>query len=600
MLKIRRIFCVIFICLCSFPLFSQIYGKKQLIPANHWIYEAIYTLSLNVKDFTFADTAPLSIEELNYYLLKIDYEKLDDENKKLYNEISDFFNKKTFSLSWNPVELGFNVKFFPEIMFKSNQNIDWSFATDFSGHPSSINYKYEQSSSSWNLENSSLNYGAASNFQGNDIVKSILTFPIYINFNDMAFFQGDFYLGNNFWTLSEDSNFTNAIKTFLESDTHFPNYVYGSVGYLWQSGLGVNLQIGKEGLQIGRSQTGSIIYNNTFETDFYLKLDLYSPKFKYNYELVEMNKDRYLYLHNFSFKPTNLFKVSLIEGTMINDAFELKYLNPLMLFHSFASWNQYMTDDEAKIYGTAHASSYLALTLDFIPIKNLRIYLNYCMTEMQIFTELKTPHGNAVPNGLGFQGGYEYNWASKKDGFYYSGLELLYTSPYLYYKSGADWSLYRARYNVQKNATTPICSWIGTPFGPDSIAAQFRFGYRKIQKYSYELDYLFVAHGQNSFNLFNQKATDKNGKIWDAYYPATLYELGILSAEEAADLARSWKLSGIIQFTHRLTAKGTFSINKNFVLEGNISYALVFNAKNIKNNFQQGVEMSFAVAFNLF
>lgn len=600
MLKLKKIIFISLILFFSFPLTSQTYGKKQLLPANHWVYDAIYTLSMNSKNFTFADSAPLSIEELNFYLQKIDYESLNDENKMLYENLRDFFNskKKTFSIS--PVDLGFNLILFPELMYKSNENIDWSFATDYSGHATAINYSYDNSSNSWTSSDSSSFYGAASNFQGNAITTPIFTCPIYMNFSDFAFFEGDFYFGNNFWTLSESSNFTNAVKEFLESDTHFPNYVYGSAGYLWNNGLGLNLQVGKEGLQIGRGQTGSLIYNNTFETDCYFKLDFFSQKIKYNYELVEIQKDRYLYLHNFSFIPLGWLKLSLLEGTMINDSFELKYLNPLMMFHSFASWNQYMTDSEAKIYGTAHASSYMALTFDAIPIKNLRLYFNFCMTELQIFTELKTAHGNAVPNGLGFQFGYEYNWASKKQGFYYSGLELLYTTPYLYYKSGSDWSLYRARYNVQKNSKTPICSWIGTPFGPDCAAAQFRFGYNAPKKYSYEISYLFVAHGQNSFNLFNQTATDADGNVWDAYYPSVLYELGILSADEAANLARSWKLSGIIQFTNRITGSGSFTINNHFNLEGSLSYVFAFNANNIKGNFQHGVEMSFGVNCILF
>ena len=74
--------------------FSQTYGNKQLIPANHWIYDAIYTLSMEDKRITFADTAPLSVEELNSYLVNVNYDQLSENGKLLYGRINSFLTER--------------------------------------------------------------------------------------------------------------------------------------------------------------------------------------------------------------------------------------------------------------------------------------------------------------------------------------------------------------------------------------------------------------------------------------------------------------------------------------------------------------------------
>lgn len=596
----KRLLSLILLGTGSFSLFSQIYSKRQLLPANHWVYDALYTLSVHTKTLTLADSAPLSVEELQFYMQNIDYDSLSNDHQALYDRLKEYFDQKPYTVNFNPIQMGFNAKLAPEFLSKTNQNIEWSFATDYTAHNAANDYTWDSVTESWQTSVSSKNYGAASNYQFNQKSQAFSGFPLYINFNDFAFFEGDFYYGNNFWTLKEDANKTNVFFGGNDQDTHWPNYVYASLGYLWKNGLGLSFQIGKEGMQIGRSMTGSIIYNNTFETDAYLKLDIYSRNFKYNSEVIEITNNRFLYLHSFTVKPVDFFKFSILEGTMINSSFEFRYLNPLMNFHSFASWNQYMTEAEKKVYGTAHASSYMAITMDFIPINNLRTYINWCMNEFQLPGERANLWGSTIPDGMGFQLGAEYNWADWQTGYYYSGIEAIYTSPYLYYKSGPEWSLYRARYNVQKNSATPICSWIGSPFGPDAAALMIKLGYNNPGSFSWEFSNLFVAHGENSFQLFNQTATDADGNVWYAYYPSVLYSLGILSSDEAASIASSWALSGLVQFTNRASFSATFDLNKFISFEGSFSYIAIYNANHVKGNIQQGFELFISANLHLF
>jgi len=596
-MKLKKFLCLFFTCFSvNFVLSAQIYGKKQMLPAGHWIYDAAYTLSMESKILFPIDSAPLSVEEIELYLRYIDYEKLNDEGKQLYYTVTSFLENNAVSFDLKPVKFGFNINAVPELLYKSNPEIDWSYATDYTGKLQNTVYHNNETDITYSI--SSKEYGAGSNFLGNNSTVPVLTLPLFLNFNDILLFESDFYLGKNFWSFQEASNWSNVFLKCFDQDAHWPDYVYASTGKVWDNGLGINFQIAKEGFQWGRSQSGSVIYNNTFETDCYIKLDVYSHNLKYNSDIVEVTNKRFLYLHSFTATPFKWFKFGIMEGSMINAPFEFRYLNPLMCFHSYASWAQYMTKEEASVYNTAHASSYIGLTFDFIPFKNCRLYLNGCMNEMQLHDELKNETGVTIPDGFGFQWGFEYNWANKK-GWFYSGIEAVYTTPWLYYKSGADWSLYREKYNSQRKGSIPICSWIGTPFGPDATAVQARIGYKLPSRYSWELNYLFVAHGENSFGLFSQYVQNENG-TWNAYYPSVLKKLGLISQEQAVALARSWKHLGTIQYTNSLTASGSYEFNKYVTISAQMAYTFIYNNKNVEGNFDQGVELGLSVEFSLF
>ena len=49
-------------------IFAETYSKQQLIPADHWIYDALYTLYMEEGRCSIADMAPLSVKEIEFYL----------------------------------------------------------------------------------------------------------------------------------------------------------------------------------------------------------------------------------------------------------------------------------------------------------------------------------------------------------------------------------------------------------------------------------------------------------------------------------------------------------------------------------------------------
>ena len=598
-MKLKKAFAVALLSVLSVcTLFPQVYSQQQLIKAGHWIYDAIFMLSAENGRLTVADNAPLSVAELRLYFSNIDFEKLSDSGRAVYRKAQDFLYSDAFKFNFGGAFAGFNLRAEPEFLYKSNPEIDWTFETDYTGHvPHTVYTKSEDGSFTAKSEESE--YGATSAFNASPLSRPFVTIPVYLGWGDIFMIETNPSLAKSYWAMTEDDNFVNLPYAASDLDFLWPRDAYGSAGYCFGK-WGFNINIARSGLQIGRTQTGSVIYNNSFETQAYIQLNLYSQYMKYNLDVIQVEKQKFLYLHLLDVTPFKWLRAGIVEGTLINEPFEIRFLNPLMIMHSFGAWEDYSNDKEGTFYGESHVCAYMGVFMDIMPCRNLRIYALYAQNEMQPPNELTTEKERSVPDGIGGQLGFELTLPEKHGGFYSAALEGIYTTPYLYIKHGADWSLYSVRYNMQSNGSTPLCSWIGTPFGPDAAGFQAKFGYEKLNEWSAEIQYLFLCHGTNSFGMFGSYYEDEDGDKWWTYYPRALFGLGILDADEAEAMARTYKLTGTVQFTNSVTLKGYYAFNRHFRLDGQASYQFIFNNKNISGNFEHGIELAVSLTYNLF
>lgn len=585
--------------------FSGTFSNQQLIESGHWIYDALIVLFNENQSSSFVVNSPLTVGELKFYFSSIIYENLSENGKNIYEKVKSFFEEKSSAFRFNGGFASINLKLNPTLFYKTNDNLDWSFGTDYTGKilGSSKNDKFnienfEKITENGELKFSDKTYGSSSN---------------YYNINSKGFVEADLNLGwgdyfmintvptltKNFWALTENSNFIN-LPTSADSIEFFqPVKAWASFGKNFED-WGINLNVNRQGLQIGKTLTGSVIYNSTFLTDFYTQINIYNKFVRYNLDVVEVSKNRYMYLHQLEVIPYfPWLKLGMVEGTFVNGPFELRFLNPLMFMHSHGSWVRNLSDGEKKWLGEANICQYMGIMVEANPFKNSRIYFLYAQNEIQSAAEKDSVYGKSFPDSFGLQLGFEYTKSDKFGGFYTFGLEGIYTTPFLYLKQGKDWSLYSYRYDMQNNGSYPICSWIGSPFGPDAVGGQFKAKYTNLSKWEAEFDYLFLAHGTNSFGIFNNSVII-DGIEYSAYYPTVLKNLGLLSDEEVVDLAQNLNLTGIIQYTNQISLKGKYILNEHFSFSGNLIYSFVFNNKNVSGNFQHGLEISLGAECKLF
>ena len=561
---------------------SQVINNSQLLKQDNWIYKALEKLSLETQTFIFSDTKPISVGELKFYLSEIkaskNFEKLSSYGKVLYNKIekylytTKYLGKNTDSKIFpknSATRFYTELKLNPEFYVRTNKDI-----------PSSIKYFYKD----WPL-----------------------TLPLFFGISENVALQLDLLYGKNYESSVSGEAFTNIPLKDGEREYEYPKFAYGSFGNSF-SNWGFSATLAKESFSIGNTKLGSIIYNSTFETDGYSVLSAYSSNFKYNLIFSQVDYQKYLYLHNFNIKLFPNFKISITEGCLRNGPIELRFFNPTMILHSFYAASFYSKENGEKYNLGNHYSSYLGITVDFMPIKNLRLYSLVAVTEFQLPDEITSAKGKMVPNGYGIQIGADFLLPTKNKNSFLLNYEAIYTSPYLYIKHSPAWSMINFR-NDFKHSNNVI-SWLGSPFGPDTFAFSSSIEYEKTKKMKISFQNLFTMKGEiqgktlletNSPKTPLEDSDENSDKtLYPAYYPLVAYNLGLLTEDEAIAKAQTQGLTGTIQYKNDFILSGDFYITAKITVSGEAIYTLIFNSNHIKNDFQQGFEFKLSFSFNVF
>ena len=560
----KKITVLAFTLLLNFLVFAQVTGDAQMIRSGHWVYDDFSTLSSELKKGNFTTNTPITVGELKLYFKGYDRESLSDSGKIVYDRVEAFLytTKTLFPNKFFKAEIGLKVA--PELNFKSNPDIDWTYNYFFKDNP--------------------------------------LSSDVNIGISDYFSLGGNFFFGKNYKYSNMPYNFTNIPIGLDQYEFVFPRFAYGSAGATFEN-WGFNINVGKEGMQIGKTSTGSIIYNNTFETDGYFQLAVFSNDVKYTMDIVEIEKNKFLYWHQIDVLLFDKVKIGAMEGALVNAPFEIRFLTPTMVFHSFSFWKDFLSATDEHYYNESHCCSYLGITFELNLIKNFRIYGLYAMNEIQLPNEYANIKDHSYPDSLGGQLGAELKLPSDFGGYWNTGLEIVYTTPYLYIKQAPDWSLYRTR--TDNVVFEKVNSWIGSPFGPDTFAVNLSFGYNQTGKWKAGFNYLLNMQGENGFNLFNKDVYyDDTKSIW-TYYPFTQYVLAEdANSQEGNDAAvakgRQKIMSGTVECKHQFTLNGSYCFTPKMTLSAEFVYSFVFNAKHISGNFQQGIQTAVSFEYKFF
>ena len=536
---------------------AQPINSSQILPPGHWLYDSLKTLGMEQKTVCFNENSMMTVSELRFYFEQLDPETLSPSGQALYEEAEKFLYQNDSLVDLTPFRFDIGMKLNGEGYYKTSDDIPWSFR---------YNYK-----------------------------DNLATFPIKAAFSDYIALETDPFLGKAHYGSYRNENYTNIPYRAGDFEFRFPRFSYGAVSGSF-NGWGANIHIGTQGFQIGDTKIGSVIYNNTFETDAYVNLNLYSKYFKYSLDIAQISNDKYLYLHQFTARPHKTIKFSAIEGSMINAPFELRFINPLMVMHQFSAWTQYNVDGLRDGYGGEnHFCAYLAGLIDWQPVENLRIYGLYAQNELQLPME-RTEFGLLLPDSLGGQLGVELK-VPYKGGYWTGFTEAIYTSPYLYVKQNPESSLYKERND--NLFTDTIYSWIGSPFGPDSFGVKAGAGYKISNKWSAELNYFFLEKGEHGFDLFT---SEKNQNGYYVYYPRVKYEQNKTEEtyQEALADARNMWITGTPMYVNQISLEGEYFVNQKLSAAGRALYSFIFNAAHEEGRFSHGVEFAVSLSYTLF
>ncbi len=557
--------------------FAQVYSGRQAIPAGHWIYDSLYFLNLEQKKSSTLDNAPLTVDELYLNFEQIDKEKLSDSGKAVYEKVEAFFERKKFLFDFNGAKFTTNLILNPVGVVRTNPDVDWTYASSYT--------------------NSDEGYVSTS-AMGTVYTEPVAVFPFILDFDELFYIDVQPYAGAGpFWSLTSDFYAVN-IPTGKNGAEFFmwPLNANASVGKVF-NGWGAELNVGRQGLEVGRTKTGSIIYNSTFQTDFYTQLNLFSPRLKYTMDVAQLDVSRYYYMHTAEIVPFSWIKLGIMEGTLVDGKFELRYLNPLLFMHAFSGWRQYESELEHKYYSEAHYCAYFGWSFDITPCKYLRIYGMYAQNEIQSSVELNNDEDYSIPDSYAYQLGVEVS-LPVKEGYLTTSLEGVYTTPFCYLKQTKAASLARVREeDADSYGLGKIASWIGSPFGPDAIGGQLSAEYDCPMKFKAGLAYLFVAHGTNSFGLFNKKK-NIDGVDYESYYPQAKYLQGDDPEETRA--MRTLALTETVQYTNRISLSGQYYFMKNLSAEAMAAYTFIFNNKGQGGVFAHGLEFTLSARYSLF
>lgn len=454
----RIFFAALLACALAAPFFAKGQklprGGQTLFEPRHWIYDALQILEEECAIVQFSDQAPITLNQVRAMLLEIDEEKLSEAGKIQYNRILDYFTETNFEACASVFQARIEPEANLEFYVKTNKNVPWMYD------------RYEK--------------------------RPFLYLPVTLGAGDWVTLFADISVSINKTAKEDPDTFFNIPHSEPTFDVNLPHNAYGSFGYAITDTVGFNIRVSNIPEAFGRADTGSILQSGRIMDATSAAISIYSPIAQYTGSLTQLNTKRYLYAHKVDARIAKKVQISFMEAALPYGNLDLRFFNPMMFLHNYTSWLDYTPDG-------SDVGSYLGIKLNAAPMKCLRFFALWSMTQFQLPTELgddNTDPDNYVPNAMGMQGGLE-SYIPIKRGHLHLDIDGYYANPYLYINSSPNWSMVKTS-GESNSGSSDFYEWLGTKYGPDTAAASFRAEYEVPEKWSAGFKYLFLARGEFS------------------------------------------------------------------------------------------------------
>jgi hypothetical protein len=530
-MSIKKIFCLCVFLRAAVEIFPM--PDQKIITPGEWQYEALNVLSLEHGSI-FLSSSPLTVYQFKTMLADIDREKLSEPGKRLYDELRDFLEGVSFlSLGSDALLVDVNPILSPELYYRTDNSIDWIY--------------------------------------NNNKRAPLLSVPLSLSFSPYLTAEIELNVGQPPDAVLLEDNYGNFFfhKSF---DFNIPRRAYLCLALPLFKASGVQFKIGIGEDFIGRTHTGSIILSENMQGVTYASLLLFSPAIEYSATILQLYVNKYFYFHNVEVRLFKKVSLSLTEGLLVNAPMELRYFNPVMIYHSFSAYTEYGDYNGANSAldsGDSRTASFFGAKIEWQPFTNIRFYGLCAFNEVQTAQERADEPESLRPDSLAFQAGSEWI-VPLASSFWSFGLEGVYTFPYVYVSNNKDWSFYKP----VSGQTSSLRYWTGTPFGPDSAAASAWAGFHA-EKWSLSFSFLYLIQGERSgTGVFDT----------DTYHPT---RTGIF--EET----RLISPTGVRSHSWRMNFSGTWKPYQWLSFSLDPGYTIVKNFNNIEGGIRHGFEIAF-------
>ena len=532
-------------------------GGQTLIEPRHWIYDSLQILEQESGIVQFSDQAPLNLQQVRAMLGEIDYDSLSQPGKVHYDSIIEWMQESAFSVSASIVQVRAEPELNLEGYVKTNSSAPWVYD------------RFEK--------------------------KHFLECPITISVADYASFYADIFAGINKSAAQDNDTYFNVPYNSKNFDVNFPHKAYGSIGYAFTDTVGFNIRVTNMSQAFGRAETGSIIQAEYLTDATSAALSVYSPIVQYSGAITQYNNHRYLYSHKVDARIGKKFQISFMEAALPYGDMDLRFFNPMMFLHNYASWLDYQKGDGSDV------GSFFGIKANFSPIKRLRIFALWSMTQFQLPVELSeddTDKDNYVPNAMGVQLGLE-SYIPLKGGHLHFDLEGYYAQPYLYINSSPNWSFVKTS-SESNSGAKDFYEWIGSRYGPDTVAASLHVAYEVPKKWSAGFKYLFLARGKLSDpNIFTKAGwgprilNPGDDKLQHWVYPFISYPNGQQKFNGDPRYKNGRNLAaptGTPEFVNVITLYGNYRLNEWLDFMTQPSLAIILNSGHEKGKTELSFE----------
>jgi hypothetical protein len=453
-----------------FPPVFTFASPFTMISAGDPALEDLRFLAIQSGKSLLSLTPPLSRDEALLVLQDIDADNLSPAGQAAYNRVMEAINPKPL-YSNGLLSVDAHMQAGAEARVRTNPAVPWT--QNAKGSPS--------------LLEAPVNVYAADKAQ-------LFIAPMLAR-SRSYFDEAGAYVGSN---IPSDAG---------QIDVSMPLRAFFAAGGAWW-----NFEIGRDRLSYGLGRAGNMAVSDT--PDYYdmARFSVFSSTIKYSLMVSQMplatselmdpemeqgalthTTQRYLYVHRLDFRLFKRVSLGLTEGIMAgNSPLELRFLNPLAIFHSFAAWRDYGNWGEGE--RSDMAGSLFSLDASWAVLPSLVAYGQFVMNEWSTPYELEHWPDAQAPNATGFLAGLEYThdlagWGAS---FY---AEYMYADPYLYILSTPFASYIWMR---RISDSEPLrYSWIGHPEGRDSMLYMAGARLSK-ENIGFSLNAAFVQKGEHT------------------------------------------------------------------------------------------------------